>query len=87
MEATLRRELLRYPGTFLGDVRIVRESGKQVVSADVQTPVSFDPPRVSAMERVLPEINGEATELHVRSLIIKETTSSGYLHETTGPSD
>jgi uncharacterized hydrophobic protein (TIGR00271 family) len=81
VEKSLRRSLSVYPGAHLGGVRIRPESDKQVVYADIQTPASIGPERVSQMESHLPRLRGDRTELHVRSVLIKEATSSGYLHE------
>lgn len=79
--AEIRKQLQQYAGTYLNAVRITPASGKQIVYADIQTPVSIDPVRVTAMESVLPQLRGDKTELHVRSLLIKEATNSKYLHE------
>ena len=47
----------------------------------MRTPYSFSPARVAALEAKLPAAKGEALELHIRSVITKETTRNGYLHE------
>ena len=81
VESALSKELQFYAGTHLNDVRIAAVSGKQIVYADIQTPISIDPTRVAAMQNRLPQFRDDKTELHVRSLLIKEATSDGYEHE------
>jgi uncharacterized hydrophobic protein (TIGR00271 family) len=81
VETELHDQLRHYPGAHLNAVRITPKGNKQVVFADIQTPVSIDPVRVSSMEMALPRLRGDTTELHVRSLLIKEATSEGFLHE------
>jgi uncharacterized hydrophobic protein (TIGR00271 family) len=82
VESSISKSLKKHPGSTLAEVRIVSTSGKQMVFADILTPASISPERVAEMERELPQLAGEMTELHVRSVLIKEATSSGYLHES-----
>jgi hypothetical protein len=51
------------------------------VTAVLRTPYSFTPKRVAALEAKLPALKGFALELHIRSVLTKETTREGYLHE------
>ena len=81
VEARLRDQLKQYAGTYLNDVRITPANGRQIIFADIQTPVSIDPDRVETMQRALPKLRDDISELHVRSLLIKEATTEGYLHE------
>lgn len=73
--------LRAYPGVFLADVRFVAEKDQRMVYAVVRTPYSLGPKIVAKIESTLPHIDGVPPELHVRSVITKETTSHGYLHE------
>lgn len=85
VEATTRSQLERglrqYPGVFLADLRFVPDHGSMIVYAVVRTPYSIAPPVVKSLQNLLPNIEGLRPELHVRSVITKETTESGYLHE------
>ncbi len=83
---TLERALKSFPGVRLTDVRFQdAPSNKVVIFAVVVTPFSFSPERVAAIEDKLPKPAKSALELHVRSIITKETTRTGYLHELPSP--
>lgn len=77
----LEHELLAYPGVYLADLRFQQEGSVQRVTAVLRTPYSFSPERVATLEAKLPAPKGETLELHIRSVITKETTRDGYLHE------
>lgn len=87
-EARVRSSLLKaletYPGTHLSDLAITSESSKVVILAVIRTPYSLTPDRVAKVERQLPS-NGTPVELHVQSILVKEVTREGYLHETHQP--
>jgi uncharacterized hydrophobic protein (TIGR00271 family) len=85
VEAALNRGLGAYPGVRLTSVRFTSKRSKVVITAVARTPYSFSPARVAALEGQLPTRKGQPVELHVRSVITKETTRRGYLHEL-GPS-
>lgn len=76
----LTRELREIPGTFLADTRYVEQENRVVVVAVVHTPVSISPNQTAEIEETLATYNGKPVELHIRSLITKETTAQGYLH-------
>ncbi len=77
----LERAILEYPGVHLADLRFQRHNATVIVTAVLRTPYSFSPKRVAAMEDILPVQSGMTTELHIRSVITKETIRNGYLHE------
>jgi hypothetical protein len=47
----------------------------------VRTPNFFTPEQVAALEAKLPTQQAEKTGLHIRSVLTKEATRSGYLHQ------
>lgn len=77
----LEQSLKAYPGVHLADLRLHQEDGRKIVIAVVRTPYSFTPERVAKMEAQLPSPKGATLELHIRSVLTKETTRKGYLHE------
>jgi uncharacterized hydrophobic protein (TIGR00271 family) len=87
LRARLEQELRAYPGVYLVDLRFGLNTDREVVIAVVRTPYSFSPERVAALEKQLPAPKGLALELHVRSVITKEATPSGYLHELPAQPD
>ncbi len=82
---TLEGELRGYPGVHLADLRFQRLADKEIVTAVLRTPYSFAPERVAALETHLIAPKGLALELHIRSVITKEATRAGYLHELPQP--
>ena len=81
VRATLQQQLRAYPGVHLADLRFRPDTDKEIITAVVRTPYSFSPERVAALEANLPAPKGLSLELHIRSVITKETTREGYLHE------
>jgi hypothetical protein len=81
VRSILVRALRAYPGTHLADVAITRSGNRSIILAVVRTPYSLSPDRISGIEALLPGGSRES-ELHVQSVIVKEATSRGYLHET-----
>jgi uncharacterized hydrophobic protein (TIGR00271 family) len=77
----LEQELKAYPGVQLADIRFYHEGNTEVVTAVLRTPYSFSPDRVAGLEAKLTAPKGETLQLHIRSVITKETTRAGYLHE------
>ncbi len=67
-------------GVYLSEVRY-SETDHPLVIAVVRTPYSLSPNVVAKIERRLPTIGGKRPELHIRSVITKETTREGYLHQ------
>lgn len=78
----LKLSLKKYPGTELGDLQIREEPKKIIVIAVVFTPYSLVPTRVAAIERQLPTPARHKMELHIRSVIQKESTRNGYLFQS-----
>lgn len=85
LRARLEQELHAFPGVHLADLTFRREAKQVLVIAVVRTPYSFTPERVAAVEAKLPSPAGVKLELHIRSVITKETTRNGYLHELPQP--
>lgn len=81
----LEAGLKAYPGVFLADLRFAPSDTGTQVYAVVRTPYSIAPPEVKLIQAKLPDIDGKRPELHVRSVITKETTTEGYLHEMKKP--
>lgn len=85
VQQSLTHSLRRYSGVTLDDIAIDDSRHPTVILAVVRTPYSFDPERVAAIEAELPRSDGGSPELHIQSVIVKETTRNGYLHETHEP--
>ncbi len=81
----LESELRDYPGVHLADLRFKQDNHKTIVTAVLRTPNSFTPKQVAALEAKMPIQIGESMELHIRSVITKESTRNGYLHEMPQP--
>jgi uncharacterized hydrophobic protein (TIGR00271 family) len=81
----LTAALVAYPGARLADVAITEEAPKSIILAVVRTPYSLSPARVSLIEKQLPKIANLEVELHIQSILVKEVTRNGYLHETHEP--
>jgi hypothetical protein len=79
----LQRSLTRYHGVYLADLRFGRSDGKALITVVLRTPYSFGPQKVSALQSQVPRESwqGLRLEIHVRSVITKEATTSGYLNE------
>ncbi len=75
-----------FPGVRLTEVRFQQATDKEVIFAVIVTPYSFSPERVAAIEDKLPTPTTARLELHIRSIITKETTRTGYQHELPAPS-
>ncbi len=78
---SLEQDLVAYSGVHLADLRFQMVGRKEVITAVLRTPYSFSPERVAELESKLPIRDKMTSELHIRSVITKETTRSGYLHE------
>lgn len=77
----LTKALKPIPGAYLAETRFVDQGDTQVIVAVVRTPNSLSPEKTAEIEKQLPRFKKANNELHIRSLITKETISSGYLHE------
>jgi uncharacterized membrane protein len=80
VRTALASELQAYPGVYLADLRFAAVGRTEVVTAVLRTPYSFVPKRVAALEAGLPRPKGVAVDLHIRSVITKESTRAGYLN-------
>lgn len=69
------------PGAFLAETRFVDQGDKQIIVAVVRAPNSLTPDQTAEIEKQLPFFKNHPNELHIRSLLTKETVSTGYLHE------
>ncbi len=81
IKVNLERQLRTIPGAYLTDVRYVESGGKTIVVAVVSTPNSITPEQTAILESRIGDTGRRRVELHVRSLLTKETTAEGYLHE------
>lgn len=77
----LQRGLLHTAGAYLAELRFALQNGNQVVVAVVRVPNSITPAQTARLQALLGKPEGRNVELHVRSLLTKETTAEGYLHE------
>lgn len=73
--------LERIPGAYLSEIRYVPSDDKLIVVAVVRVPSSISPNQTEEIERTLIPWQRKPVELHVRSLLTKETTKAGYMHE------
>lgn len=78
----IRAGLTNIPGAYLSETRFVSRENVDVVVAVVRVPNSITPDVTTRIEKTLPIRGKNRIELHIRSLLTKETTSAGYLHET-----
>ena len=85
--STLKSSLRTHPGAFLADLRFVTKDGKALVFAVVRSRNSITPEDVKLLEAKLPDEEGLRPELHVRSVLTKEATSSGYVKEESTNSE
>ncbi|MBX7135204.1 MAG: DUF389 domain-containing protein [Fimbriimonadaceae bacterium] len=76
----LERGLQSIPGAYLSETRFVDQKDRFVVVAVVRVPNSITPEQTAALQAMLGARKGKPIELHVRSLLTKETTAQGYLH-------
>jgi len=73
--------LREIPGAYLAETRFLARRDVDVVVAVVRVPNSITPADTAKLESLLSRRDSKRIELHVRSLLAKETTSKGYLHE------
>lgn len=76
----LVRQLTRIPGANLAEVKFVHDRDAEVIVALVRAPNSITPQQTAVLEEELTKVTDREIDLHVRSLITKETTAEGYLH-------
>lgn len=82
---TLSAELTNFPGTRLASVEVVAQKGRTTVWAVVRTPQPLSPEQVGHLNERVNRVAGNVVSLHVRSVIIAETTSEGYIYEPQLP--
>ncbi len=82
----LQRSMNELPGVYLADLRFGQKNDLMIITAVIRAPYSFDPGGVKSLEERLMKLSDRKIELHVRTILIKETTGSGYLHELQGAS-
>lgn len=83
IKSRLQKGLLAIPGTYLAETRFVAENDLDIIVAVIRVPNSITPEQTAKLQQLLPPRDSRRLELHVRSLLTKETTSQGYLHEIT----
>ncbi len=81
VKAGIEKGLSQIPGAYLAETRFRDVKGTDIVVAVVRVPNSITPAQTAVIERLLPTRKGRRLELHVRSLLTKEATTSGYQHE------
>lgn len=81
VKTELERGLTQIPGAYLAETRFRVVSGVDIVVAVVRVPNSITPAQTAVIQSLLPIRKGRQLELHVRSLLTKEATASGYQHE------
>jgi uncharacterized membrane protein len=77
----IERGLTKIPGAYLAETRFLDVQGADIVVAVVRVPNSITPAQTAVLQSLLPKRKGRPLELHVRSLLTKEATASGYQHE------
>lgn len=82
VRSVLDRQLQSHPGSYLADLRIEEDNDKTAITAAVRTPFSIGPERVAAMQARIPA-HRPPVELHIRSILTKEATEKGWLHESS----
>lgn len=80
VKSCLEAGLLQIPGTYLSETRYVDLPETTIVVAVVRTPYSITTKQTATLQASLGTKNGKPIELHVRSLLTKESTAKGYLH-------
>ncbi len=78
----LKKGLIACIGVYFADMRFQTVNNTQIITAVLYTPYSIPPKRVAALQNGLPDRRGMNMELHVRSVLIKESTPYGYVNNT-----
>ncbi len=81
VKTEIERGLTQIPGAYLAETRFRVVRGVDIVVAVVRVPNSITPAQTAVIQSLLPIRKGRQLELHVRSLLTKEATASGYQHE------
>lgn len=80
VKSHLESGLRMIPGAYLAETRFIEQEDKFVIVAVVRAPNSVTPEQTASLQSGLGPQKGKPIELHVRSLLTKETTATGYLH-------
>lgn len=78
----LRRAVEQFPTTSVSEVNFQDKEGKNLVTAVLRTPFVFSKEQVAQIEKTLPKLTDQETELHIRSVITTETTREGNIDPT-----
>jgi uncharacterized hydrophobic protein (TIGR00271 family) len=84
VKSAIEAGLKSISGAYLVETRYRAKAQKNVVVAVVRVPNSITPQETETIQKLMPRQGGLETELHVRSLLTKETTAKGYVY--VGPS-
>ena len=79
---TLADGIKERPGSYLTDLRIEQNDDMTIVVAVVRTPFSIEPKQIAAIQAELSAVR-PPVELHIRSVLTKEATARGWLHQDT----
>lgn len=82
VKARLQVGLRKVAGAYLAETRFREAGDTDIVVAVVRVPNTITPTQTAALQASLAPRSTRKIELHVRSLLTKETTIDGYLHET-----
>ena len=82
-EQNVREQLTKavtdYPTTSVSEVYFQKKDSKNIVTAVLRTPRVITKDQVGEVERKLPQLGSDETELHVRSVLTTETTRDGNI--------
>ncbi|MFI5455056.1 MAG: TIGR00341 family protein [Isosphaerales bacterium] len=83
--AKLIQALKAYPSAELIDLRFQQATDKVVVTAEIKSQRPLGPDEVAALEDRLVEPTGAKLELVVHTILTRQATRKGYLHEPSEP--
>ncbi len=90
-EQNVRKEITKsiigFPGTFVTDVRFTRDDQKNLVTAELTTPIIITPQSVATLEAKLSKLTDQPLELIVRSVSTRVINKSGYIYDNRGQTD
>lgn len=81
VKSKIEAGLKNIAGAYLVETRYRELDKVDVIVALVRAPNSVTPDQTGIIEASLPRRNGRPIELHIRTMLTKETTSKGYMHE------
>ena len=82
---TIEEQISDLSGAELADVSRATTDGRSTITAVVRAPEAVSPERATAIEAALRAALDEPIELVIRTILIRDASPSGYLHER--PSD